>query len=111
MLLCVLLVRLPLGVLFLALMSSGLGHTAFVGITVICLLLVGACSAFCSDCLGLACHNLPIAAGRFARADRVCLACNSGAVGDARHMVFECTARASMRFWYVSLFTGSTGNG
>ena len=40
-----------LTVLFLALMNSGLGHTAFVGVIVICLFLVGACSAFCS--LGL----------------------------------------------------------
>ena len=32
-------------------MSSGLGHTAFVAVIVICLFLVGACSAFCS--LGL----------------------------------------------------------
>ena len=48
MLLCIVLVRLPLGVLFLALMSSGLGHIAFVGVIVICLFLVGACSAFCN---------------------------------------------------------------
>jgi hypothetical protein len=32
-------------------MSSGLGHTAFVGVIVFCLFLVGACSALCS--LGL----------------------------------------------------------
>ena len=51
MLLCIVLVRLPLEVLFLALMNSGLGHTAFVGVIVICLFLAGACSAFCS--LGL----------------------------------------------------------
>ena len=34
--------------LFPALMSSGSGHTAFVIAIVICLFLVGACSAFCS---------------------------------------------------------------
>ncbi len=34
-----------------ALTNSGLGHTAFVGVIVICLFLAGACSAFCS--LGL----------------------------------------------------------
>ncbi len=51
LLLCIVLVKLPLEVLFLALMNSGLGHTAFVGVTVICLLLAGACNAFCS--LGL----------------------------------------------------------
>jgi hypothetical protein len=38
----------PTQVLFPALMSSGSGHTAFVSVTVICLFLVGACSAFCS---------------------------------------------------------------
>ena len=37
---------LPLGVLFLALISSGSGHTAF-GI-VICLFLAGACGVFCN---------------------------------------------------------------
>ncbi len=51
MLLCIVLVKLPLEVLFLALTNSGLGHTAFVGVIVICLFLAGACSAFCS--LGL----------------------------------------------------------
>ena len=49
--LCIVLVWLPLGVSSLALMSSGLGHTAFAGVIVICLCLAGACSAFCS--LGL----------------------------------------------------------
>ena len=52
----------------------------------------------------LGCHGLPIATGRFAgvghvdRANRVCLACNSGAIGDenSMHMVFECTALAPL---------------
>ncbi len=62
----------------------------------------------------LGCHSLPVAAGRLAgaahvdRAHRVCLACNSGAVGDEMHMVFECTALASLRSRFASLFTGST---
>ena len=62
----------------------------------------------------LGCHGLPIAAGRFAgaahvdRAHRVCLACNSGAVGNEKHLVFECTALASLRSRYAGLFTGST---
>ena len=62
----------------------------------------------------LGCHSLPIAAGRWAgaahvdRAHRVCLACNSGAVGDEMHLVFECAALASLRSRYASLFTGST---
>ena len=41
----------PTRVLFLALINSGLGHTAFVGVIVIWLFLAGACSAFCN--LGL----------------------------------------------------------
>ncbi|DBB06400.1 TPA: hypothetical protein ACH3X1_011961 [Trebouxia sp. C0004] len=36
-------------------------------------------------------------AAHVARAHRVCLACNSGAVGDEMHLVFECTALASLR--------------
>ena len=38
----------------------------------------------------------------------MCLACDSGAVGDEMHLIFECTALASLRCWYASLFTGST---
>ncbi len=51
----------------------------------------------------LGCHSLPVAAGRLAgaahvdRAHRVCLACNSGAVGDEMHLVFKFTALASLR--------------
>ncbi|DBB01575.1 TPA: hypothetical protein ACH3X1_000223 [Trebouxia sp. C0004] len=62
----------------------------------------------------LGCHSLPIAAGRFAgaahvpRAHRVCLACNSDAVGDEMHLVFECTPLTSLQSRYASLFTGST---
>ena len=62
----------------------------------------------------LGCHSLPVAAGRLAgaahvdRAHRVCLACNSGAVGDEKHLVFECAALASLRSRYASMFTGST---
>ena len=62
----------------------------------------------------LGCHSLPVAAGRLAgaahvdRAHRVCLACNSGAVGDEMHLVFECAALASLRSRYASLFPGST---
>ena len=43
-----------------------------------------------------------------ARAHRVCLACNSGAAGDEMQLVFRCTALASLRSRYASLFTGST---
>ena len=64
------------------------------------------------------CHSLPVAAaaGRLAGqhhgaphvagAHRVCLAC--GAVGDEMHLIFECTALASLRSRYASLCTGST---
>ena len=62
----------------------------------------------------LGCHGLPIAAGRFAgaahvdRAQRVCLFCNSGAVGDERHLIFYCIALAPLRSQHAGLFTGST---
>ena len=57
----------------------------------------------------LGCHSLPLAgAAHVARAHRVCLACNSGAMGDEMHLVFECTALASLRSRYASLFTGTT---
>ena len=62
----------------------------------------------------LGCHGLPIATGRFAgaahvdRAQRVCLSCNAGALGDERHLMFECTALASLRSRYAGLFTSST---
>ena len=62
----------------------------------------------------LGCHGLPIATGRLAgaghvdRANRVCLACNSGAIGDEKHMVFECTALAPLRQQYADLFTPRT---
>ena len=45
--------------------------------------------------LQLGCYGLPIAAGRLSGAghadgaNRVCLACNSGAVGDEKHIVFR----------------------
>ena len=61
----------------------------------------------------LGCHGLPIATGRFActahvdRAQRVCLSCNIGALGDERHLIFECTALASLRSRYAGLFTSS----
>ena len=62
----------------------------------------------------LGCHRLPIDAGRFAgaahgdRAQRVCLFCNSGAVGDERQLMFDCVALAPWRSEHAGLFTGST---
>ena len=49
MVLGIVLVWLPLGVLSLALMSSGLGHTTFIGVIVISLSQASACNAFCSS--------------------------------------------------------------
>ncbi len=96
--------------LFLALMNSGLGHTAFR--RRYCHLPVsgGHMQRFLQFRLG--CQSLPVVAGlagaaHVARVHRVCLACNSGAVGEM-HLVFECTALASLRSRYASLFTGST---
>ena len=45
----------------------------------------------------LGCHGLPIATGRLAgaghvdRANWVCLACNNDAIGDEKHMIFDCS--------------------
>ena len=62
----------------------------------------------------LGCHGLPIATGRLAGADhagratRVCWACNSGAIGDENHMIFECTALAHLRQQDADLSTPRT---
>ena len=42
---------------------------------------------------------LLVATGRVARVQRVCLSCNSGALGDERHLQIECGALASLRSW------------
>ena len=39
---------------------------------------------------------------------QVCLACNSGAVGDEMHMLCECTALAPLRQQHADLFTPGT---
>ena len=54
----------------------------------------------------LGCHGLPIATGQLA--NRFCLACNSGAVGDDVHMDFECTTLAPLRQQHADLFTPHT---
>ena len=62
----------------------------------------------------LGCHGLPVAIGRLAgaghvdRANRVCLACKSGAIGDEKHMIFECAAMALLRQQHADLFTPQT---
>ena len=62
--------------------------------------------------LRLGCHGVPIADGRLAghvdRANRVCLACNSSAIGDEMHMVYECTALAPLRQQHADLFMPCT---
>lgn len=56
----------------------------------------------------LGCHGLPVATGRLAghgrvdRSRRVCLCCNSGAVGDEKHLVCKCTALTPLRQRYAS---------
>ena len=62
----------------------------------------------------LGCHALPIAtsllasAGHVNRPHRVCLARNSGAVGDEKHMTFECAALSFLRQRHAGLFTPRT---
>jgi len=44
------------------------------------------------------------------RARKVCSCCNSGAVGDEVHLVFECAALAPLRQRCTDLFTDNTTN-
>lgn len=57
------------------------------------------CLAYCRWCFAGAAH--------VDRAHRVCLGCNTGAVGIDKHLVFECVALASLRSQYAGLFTYS----
>ncbi len=55
----------------------------------------------------LGCHDLPVEVGRYAgvpRHSRLCLRCTLGAVGEEKHMVFECPAVAALRVQYAHLF-------
>ena len=61
----------------------------------------------------LGCHGLPIAtdlavAGHVDRDNRVCFACNSGAIGDEKQTIFECTALSPLRQQHADLFTPRT---
>ena len=62
----------------------------------------------------LGCRALPVATGRLAGADhvhrthRVCLACNSGAVGDEKHMTFECATLTFLWQLHADLCTPRT---
>ena len=52
-------------------------------------------------------HSLPVVQGRCTgapRAKRLCLLCDQCAVGDERHMVFECPALQNVRDKYAALF-------
>ena len=56
------------------------------------------------------CHNLPIVTGRMQsipRQERICHACNSSAVCDEKHMIFECPALHILRDKYAHLFSGN----
>ena len=51
-------------------------------------------------------HHLPVEEGRhftLPRASRVCNLCNTGALGDERHMLLECPALAGLRLQFSSL--------
>ena len=57
------------------------------------------------------CHNLAIDQGRrgnqVPRLDRFCQMCNTRAIGDERHIDFECPALHDLRARYDSLFRPS----
>ena len=58
----------------------------------------------------LGCHDLPVEVGRHTgvpRRCRLCLRCTLGAVGDEKHMIFECPAVAALRVQYAHLFAAS----
>ena len=51
----------------------------------------------------LRCHKLPIGVHAVPRAQRLCLLCDQHALGDAYHMLFECTATQAARAPYAHL--------
>ena len=57
------------------------------------------------------CHGLPVDQGRWGnrvpRLQRFCQLCNNQAIGDERHIVFECPALHDLRARYDSLFRPS----
>ena len=114
---CIVLVHVqpPLRVLLHAHTGSGLSLIAHVGGIVSFLFLGGACSDFCSLGWAVMACGLLLAvwlvlgsAGHLGRANRFCLACNSGGVSDEKHMIFECTALAPLRQQHADLFTPRT---
>jgi len=56
----------------------------------------------------LGCHQLPIIVMRnnnVPRAQRLCVKCASGALGDEQHLLFDCPFVACVRAEYAHLFT------
>ncbi len=57
----------------------------------------------------MGCHSLPRDVGSWTgvpRADRFCTLCDSSALGDEKHLVFECPALQHVRHKYGQLFIG-----
>lgn len=57
----------------------------------------------------MGCHSLPRDVGSWTnvpRADRLCTLCDSSALGDEKHLIFDCPALQSVRHRYRRLFTG-----
>jgi hypothetical protein len=57
----------------------------------------------------MGCHSLPRDVGSWTnvpRADRLCTLCDSSALGDEKHLVFDCQALQIVRQRYRRLFTG-----
>ena len=76
---------------------SGKAHAVLSAVRLPCTLIMA--------CLLLltACH------GHVDGALKVCLSCNSGAIGDEKPLLFVCAALASFRPQYADLFTAHTG--
>ena len=58
----------------------------------------------------MGCHNLPIEMGRrhgIPRAQRVCTLCDTGSVGDERHLLFECPTLSGVRANFSALLARS----
>ena len=50
------------------------------------------------------CSGQSVSRANLVRAQRLCLLCDQRAVGDERHMVFECPALQGVRDKYAALF-------
>ena len=74
--------------------SSGSCLTVHVDAIVSCLSLVEVCSTFCSLDWVVMGYLLLLVMVMLIGYNRVCSCCNSGAIGDEMHLVFECAALA-----------------